>query len=220
MNNSGMSLCPAASSIRTNSASPPPPKVKPVSAKSGYERTGRRPPGRPSNTSGDEQRVQEPSSRLDRIDRRFLLTSMKHSQLHTIAHNFTDSLARGLGFVVGYYATDVFADAACNPNGSLVVDFLTGQLDEGTASDQLLHALPVFRNEFENFCQKHGATKSDFTEFKTKFQAGRLENMYTVTITDTRGRRSSIDYKGFSGRRIKILDDKGRIVPNKTVLDT
>ena len=135
-------------------------------------------------------------------------------------HNFTDSLASGLGFVVGYYETNVFADAACNPDGYLVVDFLTGQLDEGNASDQLLHALPVFRNEFESFCQKPGATKSDFTEFKTRFEAGRRGNMYSITITDARGRRSSIDYKGIPGKRIKMLDDQGRIVPNKTVLDT
>lgn len=145
---------------------------------------------------------------------------MKHSQLHAIAHNFTDSLACGLGFVVGYYETNVFADAACNPDGYLVVDFLTGQLDEGTASDQLLHALPVYRNAFENFCQKHGATKSNFIEFKTRFEAGRFENMYSITITDARGRRSSIDYAGIPGKRVRIHDDQGRVIPNRTVHDT
>ncbi|MGB7244290.1 MAG: hypothetical protein WBC93_19675 [Sulfitobacter sp.] len=145
---------------------------------------------------------------------------MKHSELHAIAHNFADSLASGQGFVVGYYPTDVFADASSNPGRFLVVDFLTGQIDEGIASDQLLHALPVFRNEFENFCQKHGASKSEFKEFKTRFEAGYLGATYTVTITDVRGRRSAIEYKGSPGKRTKTLDDQKRIVPNRTVLDT
>lgn len=145
---------------------------------------------------------------------------MKHSQLHAVAHNFTDSLACGHGFVVGHCETHVFADAACNPDGCLVVDFLTGQLDEGSGSGQLLHALSLFQNGFENFCQKHGASKSDFTEFKTRFEAGRGGNMYTVTITDGCGRRSSIDYKGIPGQRIKTLGDQGRITPNKTVLES
>ncbi|MBT8457156.1 MAG: hypothetical protein HKO95_17730 [Rhodobacteraceae bacterium] len=144
---------------------------------------------------------------------------MKHSELHAIAHNFADSLASGQGFVVGHYPTDVFADASSNPGRFLVVDFLTGQLDEGTASDQLLHALPVFRNEFKNFCQKHCASTSDFKEFKTRFEAGYLGATYTVTITDVRGRRSAIEYKGFPGKRTKMLDDQRRVVPNKTVLD-
>lgn len=149
----------------------------------------------------------------------FLLACMKHSQLHAIAHNFTDSLASGLGFVVGYYETHVFAEAARNPNGYLVVDFLTGQLDEGTASDQLLHALPVFRNAFADFCQKHGAAKADFTEFKARFEAGRRGHVYSVTITDARGRRSSIDYHGMPGKRIKMRDGQGRIIPAKAADD-
>lgn len=143
---------------------------------------------------------------------------MKHAQLHAIAHNFTDSLASGLGFVVGYCETNVFADAASNPDGFLVLDFLTGQLDEGVASDQLLHALPLFHNAFEAFCQKHGASKSDFAEFKVRFESGRRGNTYTITIKDARGRRSSIDYKGVPGRRVMMLDDQGRVVPNKTIL--
>ena len=163
--------------------------------------------------------VRLPSNYLDPMNGCFLLTYMKHSVLHAIAHNFADSLASGQGFVVGYYPTDVFADALSSPDRFLVVDFLTGQIDEGTGSDQLLHALPVFRNEFENFCQKHGASKSEFKEFKTRFEAGYLGATYTVTITDVRGRRSAIEYKGIPGKRTKILDDQKRIVPNKTVFD-
>ncbi|MEM9197802.1 MAG: hypothetical protein AAGD12_08095 [Pseudomonadota bacterium] len=162
---------------------------------------------------------QLPSNRLDPANGWFVLTRMKHSQLHAVAHNFNDSLASGLGFVVGYCETHVFAGAACNPDGFLVVDFLTGQLDEGTATDQLVHALPIFRNEFEGFCQKHGASNSDFAEFKARFEAGRRGNMYSITITDARGRRSSIDYEGIPGRRFKMLDDQGHVAPNRTILD-
>ncbi|MEM8742114.1 MAG: hypothetical protein AAGE13_11555 [Pseudomonadota bacterium] len=201
---------------------PAPPQVKPVSAKNGYKKTGFRPSGRPSRMEAYYERArneQLPSNRLDPANGWFVLTRMKHSQLHAVAHNFTDSLASGLGFVIGYCETHVFADAACNPDGFLVVDFLTGQLDEGTATDQLVHALPIFRNGFEGFCQKHGASNSDFAEFKARFEAGRRGNMYSITITDARGRRSSIDYEGIPGRRVKMLDDQGHVAPNRTILD-
>jgi hypothetical protein len=143
---------------------------------------------------------------------------MKHSELHAIAHNFADSLACGHGFVIGYYATDIFGDASSSPGSFLVVDFLSGQLAEGTASEQLHGALPIFRNEFENFCQKHGSSASDFIEFTTRFETGHLGNRYIVTIEDARGRKSSIEYEGIPGRRAKMRNDQRRVVPNKTVL--
>ncbi|MCA1368872.1 hypothetical protein I6F15_15900 [Bradyrhizobium sp. BRP14] len=43
---------------------------------------------------------------------------MKHPELQAIAHNFADSLASGQGFLVGYYPSDIFAEAAqCHMRG-------------------------------------------------------------------------------------------------------
>lgn len=144
-----------------------------------------------------------------------LLINMKHKQLHSIGHNYADSLASGLGFVVGHCEANVFADAASSPDCHLTVDFLNGNLLNGTASKQLLSAIPIFQNEFDNFCQKHGTTRCDFEEFTVRFEAGRRSKRYFVTVADKRGRRSTIEYIGVPGRRIKMLDHLGRVVPNK-----
>jgi hypothetical protein len=51
---------------------------------------------------------------------------MKHNRLHSVAHNFADSLASG--FVVGHCHTDVFADAAANGDKGIIVDFPGGKV--------------------------------------------------------------------------------------------
>jgi len=58
---------------------------------------------------------------------------VKHSVLTSIGHNFADSLASGIGLMIGVYAMDVFGEAACSPEGFIEVDFLTG-CDVGSAA--------------------------------------------------------------------------------------
>lgn len=142
---------------------------------------------------------------------------MKHRRLHAIAHNYSDSLASGKGFVVGYYGTAVFADAAANVDGKLTVDFINGTIDATYVSANLLGAIVAYRAAFPDFCLKHDAEVDDFGEFRTEFFAGFGGNCFTVTIADRRGKRSSIKYKGIPGRRIKMLDPHGRVRPNVTI---
>ena len=41
----------------------------------------------------------------------------------------------------------------------------------------------------------------------------RLGGVFTVTIEDARKRRSTTEYAGVPGQRVKILDDLGRLRP-------
>ena len=50
---------------------------------------------------------------------------MRHDKLCAIGHNLADSLASGLCFVIGYWGTDVFGEAAAG-DGVIEVDFLNG----------------------------------------------------------------------------------------------
>ncbi len=140
---------------------------------------------------------------------------MKHSQLHAVAHNFTDSLASGLGFVVGYCETHVFADAACNPDGFLVVDFLTGHLDEGTASDQLLHALPFFETSLRTSAKS--MAHQNLTSLSSR-QDLRLDDAEICTQLQSRtragaGHQSTTKVSPASGSKCSMT--KGVLSPTK-----
>ncbi len=140
---------------------------------------------------------------------------MKHSKLHGIAHNFADSLAGGLSFVVPNHVilTHVFAEAASNVDGYFVADFLTGKAEGAWPHGEVEYALPLFRNAFPEFCEKHGVEFTDFKAFLVRFVAGKGGNSYVITIQDRSGRRSSREYVGNAGKRSETLDDLGRRRP-------
>jgi len=138
---------------------------------------------------------------------------MKHDELRSIAHNFADSLACGLGFVIGYYPTDIFGEAGSSQEGQITVDFLTGTISGGQPSASLAEAISHYREALPAFCEKHGALASDFREFAVRYSAGMLTNRFVVTIRDARGRFSSTEYAGVYGQRVKVLDHLGRPRP-------
>jgi hypothetical protein len=49
---------------------------------------------------------------------------MKHAELRSIVHNVADSLASGIGLMIGVYNSDTFGEAARSPSGLITVDFL------------------------------------------------------------------------------------------------
>lgn len=138
---------------------------------------------------------------------------MKHRQLHGVAHNLAASLASGTSFVIGYCATDVFAVAAANKDGSILVDFLKGSVESEYVDNKLEAAIPLFRNAFPGFCGKHGVDASDFQSFFVRYTATPKGREFVVTIEDRNGRRSSRGYSGFGGERTETLDQLGRRRP-------
>ena len=139
---------------------------------------------------------------------------MKHNKLHSIAHNYTDSLVCDFGLLLGYhYPTNVFADAAANGKQGLVVDFLTGRVHAKQYSEDLSCGIPLYRNKFAEFCEKHGADNRDFHMFRVRFEAKGQGGHYIVTIKDSAGKCSSRNYERLSGKRVKLADSQGRLRP-------
>ena len=68
---------------------------------------------------------------------------MKHDQLRSIAHNIADSLASGIGLLIGVYEMDIFGEASTSKQGFITVDFLNGTTAGGTASDSLMKAIQL-----------------------------------------------------------------------------
>jgi hypothetical protein len=138
---------------------------------------------------------------------------MKHDQLRAIGHNLADSLASGLCLVIGHYATDIFGDAEHSETGAVAVDFLAGEVVEGTASDPVTGAMAMFRKALPDFCTKNRADLNDFRELSARFYmlGPGWQPGFTVTVVDSNGRRSVTEYKGVPGARPRITDDLGRL---------
>jgi hypothetical protein len=134
---------------------------------------------------------------------------MKHDELRSIAHNLVDSFA-GNGFLVGLYNTEIFDEAGASSEGFLTVDFLTGTIANGRASQSLAESVMLHKKVLPSFCQKHGASISDFRELTVRFY-GQPNRPFTVTIEDQTGRRSSTEYETIQAQRAKMLDKLGRV---------
>jgi hypothetical protein len=136
---------------------------------------------------------------------------MKHERLCEIAHNFADSLASGLGFVVGYCPTDVFGEAATSPGGVIEIDFLHGSIVKGRPSPGLKSAAVIFGQAFPDFCRKNGAEVTDFQSFLAAFDAKGGGTRTMLTVVDNNGRRSLTEYDGVPLKRLRVLDALGRV---------
>ncbi|KQN75068.1 hypothetical protein [Devosia sp. Leaf64] len=135
---------------------------------------------------------------------------MKHDKLCAIAHNLADSLASGLCFVIGYWNTDVFGEAAAG-DGVLEVDFLNGRIVRGTFSENLRGAVVRFQEVLPSFCTANGADISDFITLRARFDTTTLAHQVSVEVTDTNGKCTITEYSGVPLKRLRVLDPIGRV---------
>ena len=133
---------------------------------------------------------------------------MKFDQLRAIGHNIADSLADGNGFLIGHYDMRLFEEVGQSAEGFIEVDFLTGTSSGGRPSPALARAFLLYCGVLPLLCQKHGISGAVFRQLRTRFFAGRR---FTVTVEDNEGRCVTDDYAGSPGRRIKVLDTRGRV---------
>ena len=136
---------------------------------------------------------------------------MKFGELKSIGHNIADSLASGIGLMIGVFEMDVFGEAAASPEGYIEVDFLTGEASGGRPSPDLARALRLYAEALADLCKRHGVEVSDFRHLSARFSGRPMFERFTVTVEDREGRRSTDDYVGVPGRRPKTLDHLGRV---------
>jgi hypothetical protein len=141
--------------------------------------------------------------------------SVKFDDLKSIGHNIADSLACGPGLMIGVYGMDVFGEAARSPEHYIVVDFLTGTTSGGRPSPSLAKAITLYAEALAELCARHGTRKDAFRELTTRFWVDSRGGHFTVTIEDQKGKRSTDEYRGLPGRRIRVRDSLGRIRPKK-----
>jgi len=136
---------------------------------------------------------------------------MKFGVMRSIGHNIADSLASGLGFMIGFYETDIFYEAANTPEGFIEVDFLTGDTSGGQPSASLARAIRLYADALPSLCERQGIVPSAFRQLTVRFSVGWLFTRFIVTVEDQQGRRSIDEYRGKPGTRVKFLDPLGRV---------
>jgi hypothetical protein len=142
---------------------------------------------------------------------------MKHAELRAIVHNVADSLASGIGLLIGVYEMDVFGEAARSEEGALTVDLLTARVTEGSASESLRTAVLLYRDPLSKRCDQAGGSVADLREASVRFWSDALSSRFAVTTEDARGRRSTTEYAGVPGKRLKVMDFLGRLRPQPSL---
>jgi hypothetical protein len=133
---------------------------------------------------------------------------MKFDTLRSIGHNIADSLASGIGLLIGVYEMDIFGEAGRSPEGYIAVDFLTGTSEGAKPSPSLARAISLYREAVVLLCGKHGTSPAAFRTLTARYSVG---GRFVVTVEDHSGRRRVDEYTGMPGRRVRVLDPLGRV---------
>jgi len=135
---------------------------------------------------------------------------MKLGVLKSIGHNIADSLASGVGLMVGVYQMDVFAEAAASEPGFITIDFLAATVSGSPVSTSLLRAIGLYRAAIPEFCQKHGVDPSLIKTLSARFGTDPVYGPhFTITVESIDGRKSIDQYVGFPGRHLRTLPAAG-----------
>lgn len=138
---------------------------------------------------------------------------MTFGELRSIGHNIADSLASGVGMMIGYYPTDIYGEAAKSAECFVEVDFLKGTAAGAPISQDLRRAVSFYKQAFRELCKRHGTSAGAFAELKVRYVADAQGRRFFVTVADRGGRRVVDEYHGVPGRRVTILDALGRRRP-------
>ncbi len=114
-----------------------------------------------------------------------------------------------MGFLIGVYGTDVFGEAALNPDGFIEVDFLTGT-SVGTVTPSLAKAISLYAQALPRLCESQGVAVADFDRLTTRY-VGKADHHFIVEVTDRRGKTSRDRYVGPAAQRPKAVDSLGRV---------
>lgn len=129
---------------------------------------------------------------------------MKLGELKSLGHNIADSLASGVGLLIGYAATDIFAEACSSAAGCIIVDFLSGTTDSLDASPALKRAIQQYRAALPALCNKHNYRLEDLATMTARYGVDAVYGShFTVTVQAMDGRRSIDRYLGVPGRRLR-----------------
>lgn len=134
----------------------------------------------------------------------YLANFMKFDTLKSVGHSIADSLSSGICLLIGHYDVDIFGEASESSEGYMEVDFLTGYITGSPASASLLRAVGLFRDIVPEQCKKQGADYSSLARLVVRFGTDAVYGPhFTVTVEDVNGRKSTEQYVGRPGKKLR-----------------
>ncbi len=128
---------------------------------------------------------------------------MKFGELKSVAHNIADSLASGVGLMLGFDLSDIFAEVSGSADGFMVVDFLSGATTGAEPSEDLARTIRQYAKALPALCERHGFDASAFAALSARYSIDRVYGrQFTVTTEDGHGRTSVDQYVGVPGRKL------------------
>ncbi len=129
---------------------------------------------------------------------------MKIGVLKSFGHNMADSIASGMGFPIGIYQMDVFAEAAASSEGYIAVNLLTGTTSGAVPSQSLARALLMYREVLPAMCEKHGICFDEIKALEARFGTDSAYGPhFKVMVQNALGKGSTDQYVGIPGRRLR-----------------
>jgi hypothetical protein len=130
---------------------------------------------------------------------------MRYTDLKAVGHNIADSLASGIGLMIGIYQMNVFSEASAEPPGYIDVDFVSGTATGSPVSKGLSRGVALYSSEaLPVLCEKHRVDLRQVRTIQARFSVHAVYGpQFTVTVEDLRGKRSVEHYAGYSGRRLR-----------------
>jgi hypothetical protein len=123
---------------------------------------------------------------------------MKHDDLRAIAHNIADSLASGIGLLIGVYETEIFKEAARSPERHITVNFLNGTTTGAIPSPSLAKAISLYSKALPDLCSSHKVSMTAFQKLSARFSVDSKGQQHVcIEIQDQKnGRVSKDEYFG------------------------
>jgi hypothetical protein len=129
---------------------------------------------------------------------------MKLGELKSLGHNIADSLASGIGLLIGVYEMNVFAEAAAEKEGFVVVDFLGGSTTGTNVSASFRRAVRLYREQLPDLCAKHGIELTVLARLEARYGTDPVYGPhFTVTVEGRDGKQSVDQYLGVPGKRMR-----------------
>jgi len=129
---------------------------------------------------------------------------MKFGNLKSLGHNIADSVASGIGFVIGVYEMNVFAEAAASSEGHITVNFLNGTTTGATPSPGLARAICLYRDALPSMCAKHDINLDEIKVLVARFGTDAAHGPhFKVTAESVFGKSSTDQYVGIPGKRLR-----------------
>jgi len=161
--------------------------------------------------AGIDGRRQQPTGTLTIEIESKASRTVKFDALRAVGHNIADSLGSGVCLLVGIYDCDAYAESRTLAARHIAVDFLKGEAINGPVSSRLAGAIARYRKGLADLCEKHGTTADAFSELTARFSMDKLGSRVVVTVADRHGHRAEDETVGIPARRIRVLDERGRV---------